>query len=260
MILTPELAQLLERTEAERQTGYARGLHALGGDGAWQEIGGGIAASMGAGYPVNRGFALGIVEPLEAAHLDALEGFLEGRGVPAALDLCSVVDASAYTLLAARGYRLGVAVNHYALALDTYTPFAPNLSVHVLENIEDWLEPAPQVWEYAPDDPMHTTMQLAFGLPGALAFGWKANERLEALGALQLTPRVATLYSAGTAPAARGRGAQTALLHARLRTAKAHGCEWATSSAVPGLPSARNLERAGFRLVYTRLRFVKPMS
>jgi GNAT superfamily N-acetyltransferase len=66
---------------------------------------------------------------------------------------------------------------------------------------------------------------------------------------------VALLAGASTVPEARGRGAQLALLDARLRYAVEHGCDLAMMCALPGSASQRNAERQGFRIAYTRIKW-----
>lgn len=50
----------------------------------------------------------------------------------------------------------------------------------------------------------------------------------------------------------RGRGAQTALLNQRIADCAEAGCELCLCQAVPGSVSARNIQRAGFHLAYTK--------
>jgi GNAT superfamily N-acetyltransferase len=76
-------------------------------------------------------------------------------------------------------------------------------------------------------------------------------------GALAIHDGVAKLFSTSTIPAFRRRGVHSALLRARLQVA-ARVCEIALVSVVPGSDSQRNLERAGFRVAYTRIRMVAP--
>lgn len=61
---------------------------------------------------------------------------------------------------------------------------------------------------------------------------------------------VAVIGGAATRPQARGRGAQTALLHHRLAQAARAGARTAVVTAAPDSASARNLARAGFTLVH----------
>jgi len=76
-----------------------------------------------------------------------------------------------------------------------------------------------------------------------------------ATGVLSIHRGVALLAGASTIPSARGRGAQLALLDARLRFAAERGCDLAMMCAAPGSGSQRNAERHGFRIAYTRLKW-----
>jgi hypothetical protein len=66
----------------------------------------------------------------------------------------------------------------------------------------------------------------------------------------------AVLAGASTVPAGRKQGAQTALLDARLRFAAEKGCRIAVMGAVPGSQSQRNAEKNGFRIAYTRTKWM----
>lgn len=78
-----------------------------------------------------------------------------------------------------------------------------------------------------------------------------------ATGALSLHDGVALLAGASTVPSGRRRGAQLALLDARLRFAAERGCDLAMMGAAPGSASQRNAERHGFRIAYTRLKWIR---
>ena len=79
-----------------------------------------------------------------------------------------------------------------------------------------------------------------------------------ATAALSMVDGIAHLAGASTIPSARNRGAQLALLDRRLRHAAANGCDIALMGALPGSGSQRNAERHGFRIAYTRIKWVKP--
>jgi GNAT superfamily N-acetyltransferase len=83
-----------------------------------------------------------------------------------------------------------------------------------------------------------------------------------AAGALCLGEGVAVLAGACTVPEARRRGAQQALLDARLAYAADHGCDIASIVAGPGSSSQRNAQRQGFQVAYTRTkwRLSRPQS
>jgi hypothetical protein len=71
-----------------------------------------------------------------------------------------------------------------------------------------------------------------------------------AAAAFSMHGHVAVLGGAATVPAARGSGAQAALLHHRLNQAAAAGADAATATAAPESASVRNLARIGFDVCY----------
>jgi GNAT superfamily N-acetyltransferase len=84
-----------------------------------------------------------------------------------------------------------------------------------------------------------------------------------AVAALFVLGRAAWLGSAGTLPEHRGRGAQSALLAARISLGRELGLETLTTETgeqLPGRPSAsyRNILRAGFEEAYLRPNFAAP--
>ena len=74
---------------------------------------------------------------------------------------------------------------------------------------------------------------------------------------LRMAEGVAQLAGAGTVPAYRRRGIQTALLSARLADAAEAGCDVAVITTQPGSKSQQNAQRQGFDLLYTRAVLVK---
>ena len=63
----------------------------------------------------------------------------------------------------------------------------------------------------------------------------------------------AFIAGSGVRPGFRRRGAQGALIRARLDRARALGCELACASTQPGTASRRNMERHGFAVAYPKL-------
>jgi GNAT superfamily N-acetyltransferase len=76
-------------------------------------------------------------------------------------------------------------------------------------------------------------------------------------GMMAVHDGLAMLFATSTAPEFRNRGVQAALLDHRLEAAVRRGCGLASVQTVPGSVSERNVERAGFRLVYTRPTMVR---
>jgi GNAT superfamily N-acetyltransferase len=90
------------------------------------------------------------------------------------------------------------------------------------------------------------------GGPGWQCFLAWDGDRAAACGALYVDGDVAWLGAAATRPAFRGRGAQAALVAARLRRARELGATRAASETSLDGASLRNLRRAGFQQAYTR--------
>ena len=95
------------------------------------------------------------------------------------------------------------------------------------------------------------------GYPGMLYHGAFDGDRLVAAGAVYLAEGAGWLGMAATEPEYRGRGAQSALLAARIEAARDHGLEWVVVEAAepaPGeeAPSWKNLVRLGFEEGYRR--------
>jgi GNAT superfamily N-acetyltransferase len=68
---------------------------------------------------------------------------------------------------------------------------------------------------------------------------------------------IAQLAGAGTAPAHRRHGIQSAMLSARLSDARTAGCDVAVIVTQPGSKSHHNAQRRGFDLLYTRATLVR---
>jgi hypothetical protein len=102
--------------------------------------------------------------------------------------------------------------------------------------------------------PLHAA---GVGRPHWHHWGAFAGDRLVSAGILYARGEVGRLFTAGTLPAHRGRGAQGALLVRRMREACALGCHWVTAETADDLPdkpnpSVHNLNRLGFRLLHSR--------
>ena len=93
------------------------------------------------------------------------------------------------------------------------------------------------------------------GRDGATSFLAELDGEIIAAGSLILSGGVALLAGACTVPEGRGKGAQLALLQARLQYGLAQGCDLAMMCAAPGSASQRNAERHGFRIAYTRIKW-----
>ena len=93
---------------------------------------------------------------------------------------------------------------------------------------------------------------------GWACFGAFDGDRLVGTGASYVVGILGWLGAAGTLPEARGRGAQSALLAARIRAAGRAGAQVLATEVERAGPSSRNVVRAGFEEAYVQEWWVRP--
>jgi hypothetical protein len=259
------LARRLERAEAwgnvEFVESRARFSPALGA--CWTGIAGAYAMYDGPDSPVTQTFGLGMFGEVTTADLEELENFFRSRGAKVFHEVSPLADVALATLLSRRGY------GPVEFTSVMFRPLRPNagvepqrsgrISVRTIAEHEQelWARTAERGWA---EFPQVAPLMFEFGLvsaarPGALSFLAEEDGRPIASGALSICEGVALLAGASTVPEGRRRGAQLALLDARLRAAAARGCDLAMMCALPGSASQRNAERQGFRIAYTRIKW-----
>jgi hypothetical protein len=97
------------------------------------------------------------------------------------------------------------------------------------------------------------------GAPGWHCFLATAGDEPAAVGALFVDGASAWFGIGATRMAFRRRGAQSALLSARIEAARGEGATLlATETGAESGPSYRNIERAGFRAAYVRPNWLSP--
>ncbi len=262
------LSQRLERAEAKASAAYvesrAQTAPSLGAD--WCDVSGTYAMFDGVGSPLSQTFGFGLFAPPSADDLTTLERFFLDRGAEVFHEVSPLADPAVLGLLGDRGYRPIelTSVMHMSLAdatlgsWRTHSPDAPLVVERIEPGDKDmWAETAARGWS---DTPELAAFVREFGEVSARAAGavcflahWDAEPI--AAAALAIHDGVALLAGASTDPRFRGRGAQAALLGARLRYAVEAGCDLAMMGAQPGSASQRNGERQGFRIAYTRIKW-----
>ena len=244
-----ELVLRAEHLEVRHLTTYAEDV------GEVLKLGEGRAVYAGPGLPVN--VAAGVGAGADGvAWLPEAERFLLERGVTPAVVAYSHIHADALKALSERDFFLTRLLHVHARALSVPVP-APALSVREVAPVE-WLPIAVAAFGQESRPIMRRTAARPH------AHFWVCDMAGEAVAAGALSVfdlnsfgRAALLFSAATHPERRGRGAQTALLGARLRQAQDLGAEVAYLMVTPGTPSERNARRAGFEQVAARLSFTK---
>ena len=214
-------------------------------------VAGGCAASRGPGSPMTHALGMGMNGPVTADDFDRLEAFYRERGVTPNIDLCPLADVSMIEFLGARGYR-PLEFNNVLVRRITGDDRGGPLMTPA-QDCEQWALTLARCFygeENIPDELM-TVGRAVFSARSSTSF---LIDDLAACG-FMIQSRLATFYADGTRTIARGRGLQSALIRARIALSAEQGCDLATASTLPGSPSQRNYERAGFRVAYTKIAF-----
>ena len=234
--------------------------------GAWIERHGAIATFDGPDSPVTQTFGLGLSGPVGAEDLEALEAFFFDRGADVCHEVSPLAGIDLFATLDSRGYApveltsvmfQPLSIGESPLQMTGGdTPHVPvrQISLHEADmfariSAEGWSE-RPEVRPFLEGFGRATASR-----PNSPCFVAEIDGVPIAAGVLAIWNGVATLAGAATIREHRRRGAQLALLNARLQFARSHGCDLAMMCAVPGSASQRNAERHGFRIAYTRVKW-----
>jgi GNAT superfamily N-acetyltransferase len=270
ILTSPDVARAIEDAEARHLRLQVETWRTLqGNDAHVVEIGSGVAAFTEPlfGRKLNHVTGLGMDEAVDPATLAALESAYAARGLGVEIDLCPHAVPSLLAQLAARGYAVNAFSNTYARRLDDVAPAAPpEPGIEVLQGPDaDTLFVEASVAGFSvqahdrPRELLAALARIAHARDDTALFVARIDGQVAGSAGLSVaeTPagRIGELYIASTLPAFRGRGVQSVLLRARLRAAKAAGCALAVVMARPANASARNTERTGFRLAYTKATF-----
>lgn len=262
------LARRLERTEAHANTRFVESHARLNPEAGftWTAVDGASAMFDGVGSPLTQTFGLGMFAPATSGGLDVLEAFFRSRGADVFHEVSPLADASVLTLMNERGYRPCEFTNVMFRPVASWrqgveAPAAAGVSARIASGgeLDAWAATAARGWSEFPDviEFMKVFGPIMAGASDACPFLAEADGRMIATAMIVLHGDTALLAGASTVPEARGRGAQAALLSARLQYAAQHGCTLAMMCARPGSASQRNAERRGFRIAYTRLKWHK---
>jgi hypothetical protein len=258
------LARRLERAEAMANAASVDARRALQPEvGAqWIEVAGVYAMFDGPDSPLTQTFGLGLFESFLAPELDRVEAFFAERGAPTSHEVSSFAASETLGLLGARGYA-PIEASTVLVRPTSATPDdagSRGITVRAIDETEAplWCRIAGQGWGgESPElgafvESIGAVMARARGVTCFLA---ELDREPVAAGALSITNGIALLTGAATIPAARRRGAQLALLHARLAFAAERGIGLAMVVTQPGSASQRNAVRRGFRPAYTRAKW-----
>jgi len=268
ILLDLPLARQIELAEAQAGAAAAEALgRRWPGRAAVERIAGGYALYAGPGSPVTQAVALGLEGAVSEEEFLRLEEFYRARNEPVRVEACPLADQSLFERFGRAGYRATEFTNVMAMRLPAGTggqAAAGEIAVARAgrEEIPLWAATVAQGFaegQAAQGEvlPLLEMFALAEGVECYLAF---VNGEAAGGATLSLRNGVAGLFGASTLPAFRRRGVQAALLRARLARGLEAGCGLAACLAQPATSSARNIERQGFRVLYTRVKFASRES
>jgi GNAT superfamily N-acetyltransferase len=259
------LSRRLEMAEARSNARFveARARVSPASGAEWVEVAGAYALFDGAASPLTQTFGLGISRPVGAEEMATVEEFFRRRGAEVFHEVSPLADASALSLLNERGYRpvefTSVMFRPLSAGFDEPAATDGRLRVRLIEGegFDLWAQTSARGWsEFAElGEFMLDVGRVSAACADSFSFLAEFEGEPIATGAMSISGGVALLAGASTVPEGRRRGAQSALLDARLRFAAERGCDLAMMGAQPGSASQRNAERNGFRTAYTRVKW-----
>ena len=270
-----KVAARIERAEAELMAAASRATADRFGVVAFQlPLRSGYATYAGPGSPYNKVAGVGFDGLPDDAELTEIEQRYAEYDAPVAFEVSTLADPRLVERLTERDYAL-VSFENVLVRDLRHEPMATPDGIAVVREGDtddpDWRTTWLEVVVAAASHP--DTEGLAqheefprVALEQAELAGLDAGVRTylamvdgaPAGGAgLRLADGIAQLAGAGTVPAYRRRGVQTALVGARLTDAREAGCDLAVVTTQPGSPSHANTQRMGFDLGYTRAVLVK---
>lgn len=259
------LSQKLERTEAASNISFVEARTRMSPESGaeWTKIGGTYAMYDGADSPLTQTFGLGIFEKITDAELTQIEMFFKKHEAPVFHEVSPLADSSLISLLSERNYQpVELTSVMFQAIKDDFSEFASDLNIktRIIETGEEklWAQTSANGWATEMEglaEFMYQFGQISANCRGGFPFLAEIENAPIATGMLFINDAVALLAGASTVPEGRRKGAQLALLNARLQFAAERGCKLAMMCALPGSQSQKNAEKQGFRIAYTRTKW-----
>ena len=219
----------------------------------WTGVAGGVAAFTGPDSPLTT--VKGAGPNLSARDLGAIEAFFRGHGAATAtIEMAPWITDDTARALAESGYHVA---DHEDVVVSGAQRTEPGLPVEDIA-IEAWPAVVRRCFELVEGSVVTDLFDASARLPGCRLYGVRDTTGwIACAGTVPYDP-VVIFGNDGTRPEARGRGAQRALIDARLGALPA-GCV-AVAEVAPGSGSERNYLRSGFAIAYTRTHFTRTLN
>jgi hypothetical protein len=190
--------------------------------------------------------------------------FFQGNDAPVLHEVSPMADPSVTELLNERGYKPIELTSVLYRSLDAGFESPSNSDARLTTRIigpgevDLWAATSAAGWATEGEslgDFMFGFVRISAQGAGSFPFFAEFDGEPIATGMLFVHKDVAIMAGASTIPKGRRKGAQNALLDARLLFAADKGCTLATMGARPGSQSQRNAEKNNFRIAYTRTKW-----
>lgn len=262
------LSKKLELTEANANVSFINARKKMQPDSGaeWVRINGTYSLFDGRESPLTQTFGLGLSEDVNHEDLTMIEAFFQRHDAPVFHEVSPMSNPSHMIILHERGYKPVelTTVLFKVISMDDFIPNSINSAMTIRmsgKGEEDtWARTSAQGWSTEMDglsDFMYHFSSIIVNSADAHPFFGEMNGKIISTGMLSIHNDVALLAGASTIPEGRNRGAQNALLNARLNYAAAQGCTLAMMCASPGSQSQRNAEKKGFKIAYTRTKWTR---
>ncbi|MFD0138684.1 GNAT family N-acetyltransferase [Streptomyces sp. NPDC127159] len=266
---------LLEKAEAEEMYEFEEGVSepdrsTYGLDS--MRLGGGVVLAMRddpSDY-WSKALGFGFDEPVTLSLMEQVIAFYRERNIRmATIQLApSTIPEDWPAICEKLGIERGEIIRKLATDIDTAVKASSSATLDdgltvgpvALDEAAEWAAVVPPAMGM-PARGMEKMAAASVGLPGWHPFAVREAGAIVATATLRTRQKVGSLFAGCTLPAARGRGAQSALIAARIRAARDAGCrllvvETFDEPAGTHNSSYHNLVRAGFTLRYSRQNWV----
>jgi len=252
--------KMIERAVAQNLLDFVQTAHEVAPElgAAAIPCAGGVAAFVGVGSPLTT--VKGVGPSLTAADIETAEAFFRAHGEQRAVfELAPWVTVDTLELLTRRGYQRDGAEHVVVHKQPFEAATLPQRVVPV--SAEDW--PALMLHVNEPSDlpSWRSLVNICAVLPGVRRVA-VLDDSGASVSCAELLPAadVAIFGNDATLESARGRGAQQAAIHERLRYTEALRLSVAAAEVAPGSTSERNYLRCGFIVAYSRTHYARQLD